>query len=394
MKTTHYLLLLIGLLNLLTFSSCSDDDKDISADTNIPITGYWQIAGTSIENGADINGDDAVEGIVVHDDGTISEWQYTQAKEDPFNLGYKTGTWTIDNNHYVMLLSKGNGKHYTVTVAGNNDEKMYLAYEGKTSVVPLYRIQHLPGDGDSMMEMMAQMKFSGIQMSDLAGYWELTSNDYPNGVGNGIYIDEQGNVSNVTQIYGEYNYNKIDYHSGKISSPDVHLVFPYSGTNYYLYAVSQDILLATANNGQKVEKFVRKDVPNEITRIEEIINSKVPEQLIGTWETTHYKVLNEGQTIIDENIIPSSYVSTYKKLTFNRNHTVNQYSAYDTDYHNSYYFTVEGNNLLTSSSLNGMVSPGSDYSKKEQIEFISDTEMTLTTTGSSTKDIYTYKKIQ
>lgn len=29
MKTTHYLLLLIGLLNLLTFSSCSDDDKDI-----------------------------------------------------------------------------------------------------------------------------------------------------------------------------------------------------------------------------------------------------------------------------------------------------------------------------------------------------------------------------
>lgn len=394
MKTTHYLLLLIGLLNLLTFSSCSDDDKDISADTNIPITGYWQIAGTSIENGADINGDGAVEGIVVHDDGTISEWQYTQAKEDPFNLGYKTGTWTIDNNHYVMLLSKGNGKHYTVTVAGNNDEKMYLAYEGKTSVVPLYRIQHLPGDGDSMMEMMAQMKFSGIQMSDLAGYWELTSNDYPNGVGNGIYIDEQGNVSNVMQIYVAYNYNKIDYHSDKVSTPDGHLVFPYSGTNYYLYAVSQDILLATANNGQKVEKFVRKDVPSEITRIEEIINSKVPEQLIGTWETTHYKVLNEGQTIIDENIIPSSYVSTYKKLTFNRNHTVNQYSAYDTDYHNSYYFTVEGNNLLTSSSLNGMVSPGSDYSKKEQIEFISDTEMTLTTTGSSTKDIYTYKKIQ
>ncbi len=394
MKTTHYLLLLIGLLNLLTFSSCSDDDKDISADTNIPITGYWQIAGTSIENGADINGDGAVEGIVVHDDGTISEWQYTQAKEDPFNLGYKTGTWTIDNNHYVMLLSKGNGKHYTVTVAGNNDEKMYLAYEGKTSVVPLYRIQHLPGDGDSMMEMMAQMKFSGIQMSDLAGYWELTSNDYPNGVGNGIYIDEQGNVSNVMQTYDAYNYNKIDYHSDKVSTPDGHLVFPYSGTNYYLYAVSQDILLATANNGQKVEKFVRKDVPSEITRIEEIINSKVPEQLIGTWETTHYKVLNEGQTIIDENIIPSSYVSTYKKLTFNRNHTVNQYSAYDTDYHNSYYFTVEGNNLLTSSSLNGMVSPGSDYSKKEQIEFISDTEMTLTTTGSSTKDIYTYKKIQ
>ena len=55
------------MLNLLTFTSCSDDDKNISADVNIPITGYWQMAGTSIETGADINGDGAVEGIVVHD---------------------------------------------------------------------------------------------------------------------------------------------------------------------------------------------------------------------------------------------------------------------------------------------------------------------------------------
>lgn len=144
-----------------------------------------------------------------------------------------------------------------------------------------------------------------------------------------------------------------------------------------------------------MEKFVRKDVPSEITRIEEIINSKVPEQLVGTWESTHYKVLIEGQTIVDEDIDPSSHVSTYNKLTFYRNHTVNQYSAYDTDYHNSYYFTVEGNNLLTSSSLNGLVSPGSDYCKKELIEFISDTEMTLTyDKGSSQPTIYTYKKIQ
>lgn len=393
-KPIHGLTLLITLLCLLALSSCKDDNDGISADIHSPITGYWQIAGTSIETGADINGDGAVEGIVVHDDGTVSEWQYTQATEDPFKLGYKTGTWTIDGNHYVMLLSKGNNKHYTVTVAGNDNEKMYLAYNGKTSVIPFYRLQHLPGDGDSMMEMMAQMKFSGIQMSDLAGYWELANNDVPNGDGNGIYIDEQGNVSNVTQISGAFNYNEIDYHSGKVNTPDGHLVFPYSGTDYHLFAISKDILLAYAN-GQKVEKFVRKDVPNEIMRIEEVISSKVPEQLIGTWETTHHKILADGQTIIDEDIIPSSYISTYNKLSFSRNHTVNQYSTYDTDYHNSYYFTVEGNNLLTSSSLNGLVSPGSDYSKKEQIEFISDTEMTLThDNGGSQTAIYTYHKIQ
>lgn len=394
MKTTPYLLLLIGLLNLMTFSSCSDDNKDLSADTNIPITGYWQIAGTSIETGADINGDGAVEGIVVHDDGTISEWQYTQASEDPFNLGYKTGTWTIDNNHYVMLLSKGNNKHYTVTVAGNDNEKMYLAYNGKTSVIPLYHIQHLPSDGDSMMEMMAQMKFSGIQMSDLAGYWELATNDNPNGVGNGIYIDEQGNVSNVTQIYGAYNYNEIDYHSGKVTTPNGHLVFPYSGTDYYLYAISKDILLATAN-GQKVEKFVRKDTPKEVKRIGDIVNSKVPEQLIGTWETIHYKVLADGQVLYDEDIIPSSYVSTYKKLTFSSNHVVNEYSTYDTDYHTSNYFMVDGKNLLISSSLSGLVNANYDYVETERIEFVSNSEMTLTRdNGGSQTSIYTYKKIQ
>ena len=118
-KPIHGLTLLITLLCLLALSSCKDDNDGISADIHSPITGYWQIAGTSIETGADINGDGAVEGIAVHDDGTVSEWQYTQATEDPFNLGYKTGTWTADNNHHVMLLSKGNGKHYTVTVAGN-----------------------------------------------------------------------------------------------------------------------------------------------------------------------------------------------------------------------------------------------------------------------------------
>jgi hypothetical protein len=388
------LTLLLNLLCLLALSSCKDDNDGISADIHSPITGYWQIAGTSIETGADINGDGAVEGIAVHDDGTVSEWQYTQATEDPFKLGYKTGTWTIDGNHYVMLLSKGNNKHYTVTVAGNDNEKMYLAYNGKTSVIPFYRLQHLPGDGDSMMEMMAQMKFSGIQMSDLAGYWELTTNDNPNGVGNGIYIDEQGNVSNVTQISGAFNYNEIDYHSGKVNTSDGHLVFPYSGTNFYLYAASKDIILATAD-GQKIEKFIRKDTPKEVTRIEEIVNSKVPEQLIGIWETIHYQILADGQPLIDEDIIPSSYVSTYKKLSFSSNHVVNEYSTYDTDYHTSNYFMVDGKNLLTSSSLSGLVNADYDYVKTEHIEFISDSEMTLThDNGGSQTTIYTYKKIQ
>ena len=144
-----------------------------------------------------------------------------------------------------------------------------------------------------------------------------------------------------------------------------------------------------------MEKFVRKDTPKEVKRIGDIVNSKVPEQLIGTWETIHYKVLADGQVLYDEDIIPSSYVSTYKKLTFSSNHVVNEYSTYDTDYHTSNYFMVDGKNLLISSSLSGLVNANYDYVETERIEFVSNSEMTLTRdNGGSQTSIYTYKKIQ
>lgn len=395
MKTYHYLLLLTGLLHLLTLSSCDNNEEGRSADTNIPITGYWQIAGTSINDGADMNGDGAVEGIVAHDDGTITEWQYSQSAEEPFKLGYKSGTWTVIDNHYKLLLSKGNGSYYTVTVAANDNERMYLAYEGKTSVIPFYRLQHLPGDGDGIMEMLDQMKFTGIQMSDIAGYWELTDNDHPNGVGRGLYIDEQGYVSVITEVFSTNIYHSVDYHSGKVSTTGGLLSFHYQGSNYSLYAISKNVLLATIA-GKEVEKFVRKDIPNELTHIEEIINSKVPDRLLGTWETTHVKTTIHGMTVTDVDITPSNSwaMQMYHQLVFGSNHAVLEYHNYGYDYHTPYYFMVEGQNLLTSASLNGLVSPEHHYVQARQINFISDTEMTLATNNGSQIDTYTYKKKQ
>jgi hypothetical protein len=497
-KPIHGLTLLITLLCLLALSSCKDDNDGISADIHSPITGYWQIAGTSIETGADINGDGAVEGIAVHDDGTVSEWQYTQATEDPFKLGYKTGTWTIDGNHYVMLLSKGNNKHYTVTVAGNDNEKMYLAYNGKTSVIPFYRLQHLPGDGDSMMEMMAQMKFSGIQMSDLAGYWELANNDVPNGDGNGIYIDEQGyishianyggsdndiieyqseevsttggvlsfpyngntyllygvskdvllatldgqkvekfvrkdvpgeladleemthanlqlsdlvgywdkgngsgvyideqgNVSDVSIVYSTNNYYSVDYHSGKISTSGKRFSFPFVSTNYSIFGIKGDILFATTD-GHQVKKFTRKEVPDEVTRIEEIVNTKVPDKLIGSWGTTHYKRVSSDGYVSNDDITPSDSWSMqmYHKLIFYSNHVVKKYYN-GSDYPNTYYFTVDGNKLTRGQSLSDLISSSIGSSQTFQIDFVSDTEMTITSKSGKASETYTYKKIQ
>lgn len=54
MKRTCFAFLSQCLLVIITLTSCSDDQTDLSPDINTPITGYWQIAD------GDINGDGAI----------------------------------------------------------------------------------------------------------------------------------------------------------------------------------------------------------------------------------------------------------------------------------------------------------------------------------------------
>lgn len=57
MKHSYYLTVLMLLLGIFTFSSCSDDNNDgPSADVNRSIVGVWQIAEQ------DLNGDGAIQG--------------------------------------------------------------------------------------------------------------------------------------------------------------------------------------------------------------------------------------------------------------------------------------------------------------------------------------------
>jgi len=152
MKRTFFAFLSQCLLVIIILTSCSDDQTDLSPDINTPITGYWQIAD------GDINGDGAIQGIVVHSDETVSEWLYTGETANPYHLGFKTGKWSVNGNHYEMQLPISNGAYYNVTVAGNNDRTMYLAYKGKTSVVPFYKLTSLPGNGNEMISELEGMK--------------------------------------------------------------------------------------------------------------------------------------------------------------------------------------------------------------------------------------------
>lgn len=205
---TRFAIISLCLLAVVMHTSCSDDQvnkvPNVSPDINASIVGYWQIAVD------DINGYGAIQGIVVHSDKTVTEWMYTSVTDNPYKLGFKTGTWSVNGNHYEMQLpkGKGNGNYYNVTVAGNDDQKMYLAYNGKISVVPFYRLTSLPGDGDKMIKELEGMKMSGFNMSDFTGYWEQ---DNENGCG--FYIDEEGNISDISQILAHHY---VQYHSAKV----------------------------------------------------------------------------------------------------------------------------------------------------------------------------------
>ncbi len=85
MKLSYYLTVILLFFGIFTFSSCSDDNDGPSADVNISIVGDWQIAES------DLNGDGARQGIVVHEDGTVTEWLYILSGEDPYQFGFKTG---------------------------------------------------------------------------------------------------------------------------------------------------------------------------------------------------------------------------------------------------------------------------------------------------------------
>lgn len=119
MKHSCFSIISLCLFAVVVQTSCSDDQvikfPNVSPNINVPITGYWQIADD------DINGDGAIQGIVVHDDETVTEWMYTSVTDHPYKLGFKTGKWSVSGNHYEMQLPKGYGNYYNVTVAGNDD---------------------------------------------------------------------------------------------------------------------------------------------------------------------------------------------------------------------------------------------------------------------------------
>lgn len=385
---TRFAIISLCLLAVVMHTSCSDDQvnkaPNVSPDINASIVGYWQIADD------DINGDGAIQGIVVHDDKTVTEWMYTNVTDNPYKLGFKTGTWSVNGNHYEMQLPKGNGNYYNVTVAGNDDQKMYLAYNGKISVVPFYRLTSLPDDGDKMIRELEGMKMSGFNMSDFTGYWEQ---DNENGCG--FYIDEEGNISDISQILSETVHHYVQYHSAKVELNDNNCVILSSGVNWSVYAVGNSSLLAIADgdNNNSVEHFVKKDVPEEMMRADEIMKTSVPEYILGKWVTTHYTYIVDGNNITDIDILnDDSWDSQfYHTLAFTENHKTYEWDRFGAIVFDQ-WLTMDGDNITKTGDFNALIIPGYGYTETWTVSDKTEDSMKLTRKQGNTTEIYTYRR--
>ena len=388
MKHICFTTFTLCLLAIIMLTSCSDDQAftapKVSPDINVPITGYWQIAGE------DINGDGAIQGIVVHNDNTVTEWMYTDVPDNPYKLGYKTGKWSVNGNHYEMQLLKDYGKYYNVTVAGNDNQKMYLAYNGKTSVVPFYRVTSLPGDGDKMINELEGMKMSGFNMTDFTGYWEQD-----NETGCGFYVDEEGNISDISQIWTDAEHHYVQYHSAEVELDDNNCTILSSGIKWNVYAVNNNSLLAFANgdNNNSVEHFVKKDVPEEMLRADEIMKTPVAEYILGKWVTTHYAYIVDGNSITDIDIQNDDSWNSqfYHTLAFMENHKTYEWDRFGSVVFDQ-WFTMDGDNITKTGDFNALIIPGYGYTETWTISDKTEDSMKLTRKQGNTTEIYTYKR--
>ncbi len=384
MKRTCFTLLSVCLLAIIMLTSCNDEQTDISPDIHSPITGYWKIADD------DINSDGAIQGIVGHKDKTVSEWLYTGETANPYKLGFKTGKWSVNGNHYEMQLPKSYNTYYNVTVAGNNGKTMYLAYNGKTSIVPFYKITSLPGDGNEMISELEGMKMSGFTMADFTGYWEQD-----NGNGVGFYIDDEGNISDLTYLYSAENHYSVRYHSAEVDLDANYCVIPSNYSKWNVYAVGSNSLLAIDSNGndQQVEHFVKKDVPQEMKRADEIMNTPVPTELLGKWETTHYTYKVNGEDITDVDILNGDEWSKqfYHTIAFSENHKTEKWDRFGNLYYDQ-WFALDGDDITIAENFNALIYPKFSYTETWTISDMTESNIKLTRKDGQSTQIYIYRK--
>ena len=188
--------------------------------------------------------------------------------------------------------------------------------------------------------------------------------------------------------------HSIKYHTGKVTLNAYLCTIPYQGTTYELYGVNDSIMLCKQGDSQQAQKFVRQDVPQEIKQSEEIANSKVPDWLLGEWESVHYKLVYGSDIVEDFDIKDSDdwAMQFYHTLSFTSDHQLKR--GQRSGYYNTEAFYVNNDVIYIAGSLDDLISPAYGYREEWTILSHTNDEMKLKYTSGDDYKIYTYKRKQ
>ena len=227
-------------------------------------------------------------------------------------------------------------------------------------------------------------------MTDFTGYWEQD-----NDTGYGFYVDEEGNISDISQIMSDTKHHYVQYHSAEVELDDNNCTILSSGIKWNVYAVNNNSLLVFANgdNNNSVEHFVKKDVPEEMLRADEIMKTHVPEYILGKWVTTHYVYIVDGNSITDIDIKNDDSWNSqfYHTLAFMENHKTYKWDRFGTVVFDQ-WFTMDGENITKSGDFNALITPGYGYTETWTISDKTEDSMKLTRKQGNTTEIYTYNR--
>jgi len=227
-------------------------------------------------------------------------------------------------------------------------------------------------------------------MADFTGYWEQD-----NGNGVGFYIDDEGNISDLTYLYSAENHYSVRYHSAEVDLDANYCVIPSNYSKWNVYAVGSNSLLAIDSNGndQQVEHFVKKDVPQEMKRADEIMNTPVPTELLGKWETTHYTYKVNGEDITDVDILNGDEWSKqfYHTIAFSENHKTEKWDRFGNLYYDQ-WFALDGDDITIAENFNALIYPKFSYTETWTISDMTESNIKLTRKDGQSTQIYIYRK--
>ena len=138
---------------------------------------------------------------------------------------------------------------------------------------------------------------------------------------------------------------------------------------------------------------MKKDVPEEMQRANEIMKKPVPEYILGNWVTTHYTYIVDGKSITDIDIQNDDSWNSqfYHTLAFMDNHKTYKWDRFG-NVVSDQWFTMDGDNITKFGDVNTLIIPRYGGTVTWTVSDKAEDCMKLTRKQGNPTEIYTYKR--